>query len=80
MLEIFLCPSFKRYGVTSDSRGIYTSIECLPVCRVGSMNVTAVLGKRGNSFVREEDYVCGVDNNLQPYCLQMYAGSINSSP
>lgn len=64
-----------RYGVTSDSRGIYTSVECLPVCRVGSMNVTAILARRGNSFVREEDYACSVDNNLQPYCLQMHAGT-----
>jgi len=40
------------------------------------MNVTAVLAKRGNSFAREEDYVCSVDNNLQPYCLQMYAGKV----
>ncbi len=76
---IFICNTpflgnFIRYGSTSDTRGLYTSIDCLPVCRVASMNVTAILARRGNSLAREQDYVCSIDNNLRPYCLQIYAG------
>lgn len=64
-----------RFGATIDDRLVSSSIKCLPEnCRVASMNVTAILALRGNSFVEEEDYLNAVDNNLRPYHLQMHAG------
>ena len=70
----FFCCTI-RFGGTIDSRRISSSIQCLPeACRVASMNVTAILAIRGNSYVEAQDYLNSLDNKFRLYHIQMHAG------
>ena len=67
------------YGSTLDEVNLrVATVSCRPenTFAIESADATVILGKRGNSHIPLNSELMSLDNKLQPYAFQTYAGTV----
>ena len=74
-----LCYFSYSYGSTLDEDNLReATVSCQPEnsFAIESSDATVILGKRGNSLIPLDSELLSIDNKLQPYAFQTYAGTV----